>query len=45
MGNISGGFAVVVDFISEILCLSFGVQKFGAQWDSVAAVYGCKLSL
>jgi len=45
MGIISGGFAIVVDFISDILCLSFGVEKFGVQWDSVAAVYRCKVSL
>jgi hypothetical protein len=45
MGIMSGGFAIVADFRSDILCLYFGVGKFGGQWDSVAAVYRCKVSL
>jgi len=45
MGIISGGFAIVVDFRSDILCLSFGVEKFGGQLDSVSAVYSCEVSL
>ena len=45
MGIISGGFAIVVDFRSDILCLSFGVEKCGGQRDSVSAVYRCEVSL
>jgi hypothetical protein len=45
MGIISGGFAIVVDFQSDILCSSFGVEKFGGQWEGIAAVYRCKVSL
>jgi len=32
MGIISGGFAIVVDFRSDILCLPFGVEKFGGKY-------------
>lgn len=45
MGIISGGFAIVADFRSDILCSYFGVEKFGGQWDSVSAVHRCKVSL
>ena len=45
MGIISGGFAIVVDFRSDILYLSFGVEKFGGQWDGVPAVNRFKESL